>query len=72
MKFGKAVLASAAMAVATLPVAGQAIAADRVAAPVTDSSSLGSDGTVIGVLFALLAIAVFVLATDTNDAPASP
>ena len=69
MRIGKVTLAAAAIAAASAPIAGQAIAADRVAAPVAAENELGGSG--IAVAFLLLAIvsAIF-LAQD--DEPASP
>ena len=71
MRIGKVMLATVALAAASAPIAGQAVAAERAAAPVSGENAMGG-GTGIAVLFGLVALAVFVLATDTNDEPASP
>lgn len=72
MKFGKLALAAAAPALALAPVASQAVAADRAAAPVTSEDQMGGSATMIAVIFGLAALVVFVLGTDNNDEPASP
>ena len=72
MKFGKIALAGTAMALAATPIASQAIAADRSAAPVDGENSIGS-GATIGVLFALaaLTIGIAVAADNGNNNPVS-
>lgn len=69
MKFGKIALAASAVSFAIAPVA---VAAERVSAPVSDESEIGGgNGITIGVIFAILAIGLFV-AVGGDDEPVSP
>jgi hypothetical protein len=71
MKPKSLMLGAVAAVLATAPVATQAIAADRTAAPVSSESEMG--GSVIAPLFALIAFAVFIVASaGGDDSPASP
>lgn len=72
MKFGKVTLVASAAALATASIAGQAIASDRVAAPVNSEAEMGGSAATIAILFGIAALVVFVLGTDNNDEPASP
>jgi hypothetical protein len=69
MRIGKVTLAAAAIAAASAPIAGQAIAADRAAAPVAAENELGDSG--IAVAFLLLAIVAGIFLAQ-GDEPASP
>lgn len=71
MKFGKLALAATSMALATTPIAAQAVASERSVAPFAGENEMGG-GATIAVLFGLLALVAIVLGTDTNDEPASP
>ena len=71
MKFGKMTLAAAVAALAISSVAGQAVAAERALAPVRGESQVGGDATTIAIIFAVLALAVGLIASDP-DTPASP
>lgn len=70
MRIGKVTLAAAAIAAASAPIAGQALAADRAAAPVAGENELGGSG--IAVAFLLLAIVSAIFLAQDDDAPASP
>lgn len=70
MKTAKFALATAALAAASAPVAGQAIAADRAAEPVSGESSVGGGPLGILIVFALLGLAIGIVSGD--DTPASP
>lgn len=69
MRIGKVTLAAAAIAAASAPIAGQAIAAERSAAPVAAENELGGAG--IAVAFLLLAIVSGIFLAQ-DDEPASP
>lgn len=66
MKFGKLALAASAASLAVAPIAGQAVAAERVAAPVTEESQLGGDNSSLIVILAVLAIGVGIWAFDSD------
>ena len=69
MKFGKIALAAAAASFAIAPVA---VAAERVSAPVEGESEIGGgNGVTVGIIFALLAVGLFVL-VGGDDEPVSP
>ena len=70
MRIGKVTLAAAAIAAASAPIAGQALAADRAAAPVTAENELGGSG--VAVAFLLLAIVSAIVLAQDDDTPASP
>lgn len=70
MKFGKVTLAAAAVAAASAPIAGQAFAAERVAAPVSGESELGGGPIGILVVLALVGLAIGIASGD--EEPASP
>ena len=70
MKFGKVTLAAAAVAAASAPIAGQAFAAERDAAPVSGESELGGGPIGILVVLALVGLAIGIAAGD--EEPASP
>lgn len=70
MKFGKVTLAAAAAIAASAPIAGQAIAAERTAAPVAGESKIG-DGP-IGILIILALVALGIGITAGDDEPNSP
>lgn len=70
MKFGKVTLAAAALAAATAPIAGQAFAAERSAAPVSGESEIGGGPIGILIVLALVGLAIGIAASD--DTPASP
>ena len=69
MKIGKIALAGAALSLAAAPMASQAIAADRAAAPVSGASAMGS-GETIGILFALAALTIGI-AVGSDNSPVS-
>lgn len=69
MKFAKTALAASAASLAIAPIAAQA--ADRVAAPVEGESELAGNGGAILAALAVVAIGVFIFATD-DDGPVSP
>lgn len=71
MRFGKIALAAAAIVAATGPIAGQAIAIERVSAPAADESSLGNSPYGILIVLALIGLAIG-LAAGGGDEPASP
>ena len=71
MKLGKIALAATIPALAISSVAGQAVAADRLAAPVADESQMGGDVTTLAIVFLVLALAVGLVASDSGT-PASP
>ena len=69
MKFGKIALAVSAVSLAVTPAA---FAAERVSAPVEGGSEIGGgNGMVIGVLFAVIAVALVVTLSGDDD-PVSP
>lgn len=70
MKFGKVTLAAAAAIAASAPIAGQAIAAERTAAPVAGESDIG--GGPIGILIILALVALGIGITAGDDEPNSP
>jgi hypothetical protein len=70
MRIGKVTLAAAAIAAATAPIAGQAVAAERAAAPVSDENAMGGDGTVVAIIFALAVFAAAIFAAG-DDEPVS-
>lgn len=70
MKFGKALLAAAAVAAVSAPISGQAIAAERASEPVSGENQIGEGPIGILILFAILAVAIGVASGD--DEPASP
>ena len=70
MKFGKVTLAAAAIAAATAPISGQAIAAERAAQPVSGENQIGEGPIGILILLMIVAIAIGVAAGD--DEPNSP
>ena len=70
MKLAKLATAAAALGLVTAPVAAQAADATRAAAPATASSELfgdNDDAAVVGALFALAAIVIFIFAADGED-----
>lgn len=70
MKFGKVTLAAAAIAAASAPISGQAIAAGRASQPVSGENQIGEGPMGILIVFALLALAIGIVVGD--DEPASP
>ena len=68
MKFGKVTLAAAAIAAASAPIAGQAIAAERASQPVSGESEIGGGPIGILIVLALVGLAIGV----ASDDPASP
>ncbi len=70
MKFGKVTLVASAAALATASIAGQAIASDRVAAPVSGESEVG--GGPIGILIVLALVGLAIGIASGGDEPASP
>ena len=66
MKIGKIALAGTALALVTMPIAGQAIAADRAAAPISGENSIGS-GATVGILFALAALTIGIAVSSGNN-----
>ncbi|MGI8943566.1 MAG: hypothetical protein ACR2FJ_04905 [Qipengyuania sp.] len=67
MKFGKLALAASAASLAVAPIAGQAVAAERVAAPVTAESELGNeDNSSLIIILAILAIGIGIFAFDSD------
>lgn len=70
MKFGKALLAAAAVAVVSAPISGQAIAAERASQPVSGENQVGGGPIGILIVLAILALAIGIVAGD--DTPASP
>lgn len=70
MKFGKVTLAAAAIAAATAPVAGQAIAAERASQPLSGENSLGDSPYGILIVLALVGLAIGI-AAGGDDQPVS-
>lgn len=70
MRIGKVTLAAAAIAAASAPIAGQAIASERSAAPISGESSLGGSPYGILIVLALLGFAIGI--ASGGDEPASP
>lgn len=71
MKFGKVTLGAAAAVAAMTPIAGQAIASERVAAPVEGESEIGGGPIGLLIILALVGIAIGV-AAGSDDEPNSP
>ncbi len=72
MRIGKVTLAAAALAAASAPIAGQAIAADRAAAPAFGESEMGGNGATVAIVFFLAVFAAGIFLADGDDEPASP
>lgn len=74
MRLKNTTLAAAAVALAAAPVAIQAQAADRAAAPAEGAQELGggSDGIIAIVAVAVLAAFIALTASDDDDLPVSP
>lgn len=70
MRIGKVTLAAAAIAAASAPIAGQAIAAERSAAPISDESLMG--GGPYGILIVLALVGLAIGIASGGDEPASP
>ena len=70
MKFGKAILAAAAVTAAAAPISGQAIAAERASQPISGENQIGEGPIGILIVLALVALAIGIAAGD--DSPASP
>lgn len=70
MRFGKVTLAAAAIAAASAPISGQAIAAERASQPVSGENQIGEGPFGILIVLALVALAIGIVASD--DEPASP
>ena len=70
MKIGKVTLAAAALAAASAPIAGQAIAAERSAEPISGESSVG--GGPFGILIVLALVGLAIGIASGGDEPASP
>ncbi len=69
MKFGKVALAASALSLAISPAA---FAAERVSAPVEGESEIGGgNGATVGVIFAILALAIGI-GVGGSDEPVSP
>jgi len=69
MKFGKVALAASALSLAITPAA---FAAERVSAPVEGESEIGGgNGATVGVIFAILALAIGI-GVGGSDEPVSP
>lgn len=70
MRIGKVTLAAAAIAAASAPIAGQAIAAERAAEPISGESSVG--GGPFGILIVLALVGLAIGIASGGDDPASP
>ena len=70
MKIGKVTLTAAAIALASAPIAGQAIAADRAVAPVSGESELGG-GASLAIVFLLAAFVAGIWIAGDDDEPVS-
>lgn len=64
MKLGKLALAASAISLAVAPIAGQAIASERVAAPVEGESEAGGSSILIVLAIAALGIGIFAADSD--------
>ncbi|WP_114520565.1 hypothetical protein [Altererythrobacter sp. ZODW24] len=73
MTFNKLAATTAALTLAAVPVAAQAANAERASQPAAATSSIGGDANQLFLLAALAAIAVgiFFLADEDDDAPVS-
>lgn len=71
MRIGKVTLAAAVIAAASAPIAGQAIAAERSAQPISGESAVGGGPFGILIILALLGLAIGIAASG-DDEPASP
>ena len=69
MKYGKTALVASAASLAVAPIAAQA--AERAVAPVEGESELAGNGASILAILAVVAIGVFIFASD-DDGPVSP
>jgi hypothetical protein len=72
MRIGKVTLAAAALAAASAPIAGQAVAADRAASPIGGENEVGGGGATIAIVFFLAVFVAGIFLADGDDTPASP
>ncbi len=70
MKIGKLTLAAAALAAASAPIAGQAVAAERAVEPISGENSVGGGPIGILIVLALVALAIGI-ASGGDDDPVS-